>query len=131
MKSAVFGRTVSYEPVASKVRPSSTGPIAPASAAMLKAIPYSVENARRPKYREIRYGVTSSSPPSPRPRNAAAVTPEMNELADASSQVPSAAIDNSPKDTRGPGNRSRHQPAVKRPIKLAAPIAEMTHAASA
>jgi hypothetical protein len=46
---ASLGSRAPYEPVASKARPSRTGPTAPAAAAPAKAMPYSVPNARSPK----------------------------------------------------------------------------------
>src|ERR1700722_15529762 len=107
------------------------GPTAPAMAYAVHVKPYNVENERRPKYRESRYGVTSPSPPIPNPMSAAAPMPSGSDRAPASKNVPSAESANRQTPTRGAKNRSSSHPVSRRPDKIAPPMADTAKAALA
>src|SRR5262249_21123863 len=70
---------VAYEPVASKARPTTIGPAAPASPHAVQLKPYNVDSDRSPNARARMYGITSSSPPDPKPMQIAAVIPAASE----------------------------------------------------
>src|SRR4029077_5231881 len=119
----------SYDPVMSNARPMIIGPIAPASAYAVHVKPKSVENDPGPKDRERGDGVTSASPPTPKPISMAASAPAASECAHESTKVPSAAAISSAKATRPAKNRSSSHPVTMRPRRLAPPIAESAIAA--
>ena len=89
----------SYEPLASNARPISTDPIAAPPPIAIHATPYSVESERNPKYRDRRNGVTSSSPPMPKPIIAAATRAEVKDAALDNRKMPAAANTRSAADT--------------------------------
>src|SRR5262245_49907591 len=113
-----------YEPVTSNARPRTIGPATPASPHAVQLNPYSVESERRPKWRAMRYGTISVSPPEPNPRQIDAIRPTPNDSATERANVPPAAISSRTTDTRAAAKRSNSQPVTTLPTRLAPDIAE-------